>query len=304
MDSAIHAPARATSKTPLPPQAKALLRKFIDLSDEGELGAEALQQLSAAERELLSALDAVLRSPENFDVSQRTRDALQRLGLIAGAPAKDAPPAPPLPALYELIFVGLQQLIALDEIEGASMSLRLTRMAADRFREFRQAEASQPVAVALNVLYDVQALVQGAYDIEDVSSMRMQMLEPLRDTLEQVTDRLASSPDWNADDLLTKPGVTTRTAAERRAGWVLGRIMSHAKVVGSLCAEVIDSTSSGQDHLESAALAAHALADQIGLLAEIGQQDVGSEIPGEDPDARAWLLPPEYHAIHDSGVQQ
>lgn len=231
-------------------------------------------------------MNATTHAPVGATAAGRPRPAPR-----AGDPTEVSP----LPVLYEAIFMSLQQVLSLDEADDAAMSQRLTRMAADRFSQFRSNYGSGTRAGALQALYDVEALVRGAYDVVDATAARLRLLTPTLSVLQQATELLSASPERGAQDSSAQAAYPPRASELQRAGWVFGSIMNIASSLRVLCADLMNGLSDHDAGDRCAAM--HTLVSQIGLLAEIGEQDLGEFTPSDHPDARAWLLPPAYHHV-------
>jgi len=111
--------------------------------------------------------------------------------------------------------------------------------------------------------------------------------------LELVLGAAAPSPSATAAPA-TSPARNERTLGERKARWVFGTIASIAEGIERLCIQIVDSTTDDQEDMAISATTAEALANQIRLLTQIGQADVGDSM-AEGVQPHLMLLPPAYH---------
>lgn len=116
--------------------------------------------------------------------------------------SRNAQPSENLGALYETIFIHLQQVITLDVADDTGLCSRIARIAADQFREYRNEENKLAVAVRCEKLFDIEALLHGAHDVSDAHAERRALLVKAMQAVDRATDILGTSPDWNADDLM------------------------------------------------------------------------------------------------------
>lgn len=118
-----------------------------------------------------------------------------------------------LGALYECISIHLHKVINVDDASDAVMCSRMARIAADRFRKFRDEETKLSVALRCEKLFDIDALLHGAHDVSDATRDRRALLGKAMQAVDRATDILGRSPDWNADDLMASPDRPCRSEA-------------------------------------------------------------------------------------------
>ena len=105
-----------------------------------------------------------------------------------------------------------------------------------------------------------------------------------------VLDSAVRSPEAASASCATAAGLPKHASAH--VEWVFSQMSSLADTIGRLALDVLEDCDADHESSAQKCVGITALANQIGVLGEIGREDLGAT---GDRDIREWLLPPVYN---------